>query len=250
MHELIPIASRQLGTATMQTVNAADLHAFLGVKTEVSHWIKRRIDTFGFLQDIDYTEAIFGDGPTKTIQYFVSIDMAKELSMVERTKKGKEARQYFLACERALKTQHQPALDHFPELRAIVQLAHSTAEARLIAEHAQAQAEEAERRATIAETKADMALAEVHRMTVEHFIIHNGLLHQFPLTQIPRITKWLKDFCYQYALYFDKQPVYGKPWPDENAYPLHAFSAWLRYEQHRPQQQSLRALPKEGQGNG
>ncbi len=108
---LIPFAARPVGTETIETVDARDLHAFLEVKTDYAAWIKRRIETYGFLQDIDFCVVIFGDGPTKTINHFVSLDMAKELSMVERTKKGKEARQYFLACEKAL--HEKPALPMF-----------------------------------------------------------------------------------------------------------------------------------------
>ena len=88
---LIPLHQNAIGTDTIQTVNARDLHAFLGVKTEYSHWFSRRVATYGFLQGIDYADAIIDEGPVRTIEHHVSIDMAKELSMVEKTKKGKEA---------------------------------------------------------------------------------------------------------------------------------------------------------------
>ncbi len=48
-----------------------------------------------------------GGRPTK--DYYLTLDMAKELSMVERTPKGKEARQYFIACEKALRTRRKAA---------------------------------------------------------------------------------------------------------------------------------------------
>src|SRR3990167_4594568 len=98
----IPFEKYQVGSVSIQTVNARDLHAFLEVKTQYNHWIERRIQSYGFSQDIDFTVAIFGQGPTRTMEHHVTIAMAKELSMVERTKRGKQARQYFIDCERRL----------------------------------------------------------------------------------------------------------------------------------------------------
>jgi len=108
MSELIPLSSKTLGTQTIPTVNARELHEFLGVKTQFNHWITRRIAVYGFLQDVDFCEAKndhvinqqHTTGTGDTIEYYVSVPMAKELAMVERTAKGKEARQYFLECER------------------------------------------------------------------------------------------------------------------------------------------------------
>lgn len=88
------------------SVNARDLHAFLEVGKDFSTWIKDRIETFGFIEGEDYSP-ISGnrsDGlPGKArIDYLLTLDMAKELSMVERTPRGKQARQYFIECEKNL----------------------------------------------------------------------------------------------------------------------------------------------------
>jgi len=90
MSELMPIHQSLIGNKTIQAVNARDIHGYLEVKTEYAHWFSRRVSTYGFVQDIDYTDAIFGDGPMKTIEHYVTLDMAKQLAMVERTEKGKE----------------------------------------------------------------------------------------------------------------------------------------------------------------
>lgn len=87
-----------------------------------------------------------------------------------------------------------------------------------------------------ADAKADMALDDVNRMTVEDFIFKNGLVQQFPPPIWRGITKWLADFCQLYNLYVDKKPVVGKPWPEEKRYPLQAFQAWHRQALNRPQQ--------------
>jgi hypothetical protein len=87
-----------------------------------------------------------------------------------------------------------------------------------------------------ADTKADLALEDARRLTVEEFVVSNGVLRQFPPTQWPRIAKWLTDFCQQWGLHVVKAAVPGKIWNDENTYPLSAFGAWYRQELQRPTQ--------------
>lgn len=90
----------------MTAINARELHAFLGVDTRFNDWINRRIDEFGFVNDIDYlkmSNSSYQGIGKPNIEYIISIDMAKELSMVERNEKGKQARKYFIECERIAK---------------------------------------------------------------------------------------------------------------------------------------------------
>lgn len=100
--QLIPVASHAVGTETIPTVDARELHSFLKVQTEFRHWIKRRIEDFGFAENRDFTTTVKNDRGM-AVDYHITIDMAKELSMVERNDKGKEARQYFIECERIAK---------------------------------------------------------------------------------------------------------------------------------------------------
>lgn len=104
MNDLIVIGQAEIGEAQVNAVNARDLHAFLGVKTQFKDWIVRRIEDFGFGEDLDFCSFLSestGGRPTK--EYHLSLDMAKELSMVERNEKGKQARLYFIDCERRAK---------------------------------------------------------------------------------------------------------------------------------------------------
>ena len=96
-------------TNGQRAVNARDLHQFLGVKTKFSEWINRRIEEYGFVESQDYvcisqnweTQRKDGQrGITKSKEYALSLDMAKELSMVERTERGREARRYFIEMEK------------------------------------------------------------------------------------------------------------------------------------------------------
>ncbi len=67
-------------------------------------WIKDRIEQYGFIEETDYVAfSQNGEKGRPTVEYAISLDMAKELSMVERNDKGKQARQYFIECERRAK---------------------------------------------------------------------------------------------------------------------------------------------------
>lgn len=110
--ELINISNINVGEDLIQTVNARDLHTFLGVGKDFSNWIKDRIEMYGFTENVDYIISEILSSPnlasTKARpqlkkEYYVSLDMAKELSMVDRGEKGKEIRKYFLKCEKIAK---------------------------------------------------------------------------------------------------------------------------------------------------
>lgn len=114
MNELIPLQTTEFNGETQRTVNARDLYAFLESERQFSNWITYQIEAFGFTQGIDYLvknnfvlDATAFGGKRKTIDYYLTIDMAKELAMVERSAKGKEARLYFIECERIAKQQMQ-----------------------------------------------------------------------------------------------------------------------------------------------
>lgn len=88
----------------VQAVMGRDLHAFLEVKERYNDWFPRMVD-YGFSAGQDFTETSVkpnGAGRPR-IDHIVSLDMAKEISMIQRTDKGKQARQYFIECERRAK---------------------------------------------------------------------------------------------------------------------------------------------------
>ena len=107
MNDLIKIAPSEIDGNQVQTVDARGLHKFLESGQDFSTWIKGRIENYEFVQDVDFikfhnsVEQV--SGAKKRIEYHLSIDMAKELSMVERNEKGKQARTYFIDCERKAK---------------------------------------------------------------------------------------------------------------------------------------------------
>lgn len=89
-----------------QAVSARELQEFLEVKDRFSVWIERMIG-YGFVESQDFIGCSFYDTLARQHlrDYFIGIDMAKEISMIQRSDKGKQARQYFLECERKLKGQ-------------------------------------------------------------------------------------------------------------------------------------------------
>lgn len=105
--QLIKITPRQIAEHSVPTVNARELHGFVQSKQEFANWIKARIEKFGFIEGQDYTVDKFINGRATVIDYHLTIDMAKELAMVENNDKGREVRRYFIECER--RAQQMPA---------------------------------------------------------------------------------------------------------------------------------------------
>lgn len=89
-------------------VSGRELHDFLEVGTKYPDWFKRMCD-YGFIEGIDY-QSCFSNlgseihGGQNKVDHQMTINMAKELCMLQRTDKGKQARQYFLQLEQAWNT--------------------------------------------------------------------------------------------------------------------------------------------------
>lgn len=105
--QLIPVTTRTIGNQTVPSVNARELHTFLESKQKFSDWIKNRIKHYQFQENQDFVAVseiyeTANNGYSTRGEYYLTLNMAKELAMVERTDKGREARQYFIACEQKL----------------------------------------------------------------------------------------------------------------------------------------------------
>jgi len=103
MNEIIPVVPSTINGQSVQTVDARALHSFLEVDTRFNDWVNRRIDEYGFAQDVDFISILNSEYSPPRKDYALTLDMAKELAMVERTPKGKQARQYFIECEKRLR---------------------------------------------------------------------------------------------------------------------------------------------------
>lgn len=92
-----------------QLVSARELHEFLEIKKHLTQWLKPYIDNnneYGFVEGVDFTRIDGEVNPTNGIpikEFILTIETAKELSMLSKSPKGKDARRYFIACEKKLK---------------------------------------------------------------------------------------------------------------------------------------------------
>lgn len=102
MKELIKINT----DGAKQTVNAEELHTFLEVKSRFNDWIKNKIKQYGFVHGVDFV-VVTKKLVTEKTEYHLTINMGKELSMLQNNDKGKQARKYFIQCEKKLQTQNQ-----------------------------------------------------------------------------------------------------------------------------------------------
>jgi len=124
VNQLINVSEININGEPVNSVDARELHLFLGSKQEFANWIKNKVVNSPFFQEnIDY---ILLDNFVKaqpcTSQplsanrkdYALTQDTAKKVSMSEQTARGNEARDYFIKCEKIAKQVKQPA--HIPEI--------------------------------------------------------------------------------------------------------------------------------------
>lgn len=103
MTELIKVQERD----GEQLISGRELHKFLEVATPYKKWFDR-MSEYGFIENVDFIvmdknvqdDTAFG-GIRKITDHLMKISMAKEISMLQRNEKGKEARSYFIKCEEA-----------------------------------------------------------------------------------------------------------------------------------------------------
>lgn len=112
--ELIPITQTDDGR---RAVCGRALHQFLGVEDKYTQWFKR-MERYGFAAGQDFIPVsgkTSAAGGRPQIDHILTLDMAKEISMVQRTTRGREARRYFIEVE---KRAHNIAAPTGPELLA------------------------------------------------------------------------------------------------------------------------------------
>jgi bacteriophage antirepressor len=103
MNNLINVNTNEKGEVV---ISGRELHEFLEIGTEYMKWFDRMTE-YGFTENVDFSVIVnFDDDDTafgglrKITDHAIKLDMAKELAMIQRNDKGKQARLYFIAIEK------------------------------------------------------------------------------------------------------------------------------------------------------
>ena len=103
MNNLIKVNTNEKGEVV---ISGRELHEFLEIGTEYMKWFDRMTE-YGFTENVDFSVIVnFDDDDTafgglrKITDHAIKLDMAKELAMIQRNDKGKQARLYFIAIEK------------------------------------------------------------------------------------------------------------------------------------------------------
>lgn len=100
MNEIITITTATINDEEVNAVNARTLWQKLESKQEFANWIKGRISEYGFEEGKDFLTNLSKSHGRPSKEYIISIEMAKELAMVENNERGREIRRYFIEVEK------------------------------------------------------------------------------------------------------------------------------------------------------
>lgn len=106
MKEIVPVFKDETGG---QFCDGTALHEWLGVDTRFNDWITRRIEEYGFEEGEDYRLTVLSNqktgrgGDRRSVEYQLTLNMAKELGMIENSSKGQKIRRYFINLEATVK---------------------------------------------------------------------------------------------------------------------------------------------------
>lgn len=100
---VIKISETEINGETFSGVDARELHKSIENGARFNDWIGRKIDDFGFVEGEDFYSILSKSaGGRPATEYTITLDMAKELCMLERSEIGRSVRKYFIECEKKL----------------------------------------------------------------------------------------------------------------------------------------------------
>jgi len=210
MTELIAINYRN--EDEKPTISARELHSALGVETRYNDWFSRMCE-YGFIQGKDYYSILSNriDGlPGKPrSDHQLSIPMAKEICMLQRSEKGKQFRQYFIAVEEA-----------WNDPDAVIERAQSILRRRV---------EAAERRILgLIEEKETLEIALNESLKFYTVAKYNKVFRQgWNMSQCQRIGKQLSAFCRSRSIEIRPCETNDERFGTVNSYPLTAWEDLL-----------------------
>ncbi len=197
------------------TVNGRDLHAALQVKTSYTDWFKRMCE-YGFIENRDYMTVLKNvfraDGsemPQKQQEHSISINMAKQLCMIQRSEIGRKFREYFINIEEAWNS---------PEkiMERALQIAHQ-------------RAIEAERR-IFALREENETLEIALNQSLQYYTVakYNKKFHKkWNMEQCQKIGKEMAAYCRGHALQIKKCETNDERFGAVNSYPMIAWNGYI-----------------------
>jgi len=208
MNELIPIQYEN----EKPTVSGRELHTALEIGSEYAKWFERMCE-FGFNEGKDYSSFLTNrsdglPGKPKT-DHAITIPMAKEICMLQRTAKGKQCREYFISCEEAWNSPDKI-------MERALQIAHR-------------RAIEAERRIfDLLEEKETLEIALNESIQFYTVAKYNGAFKKgWTLAQCQLIGKQLSAYCHARAIQIRKCETNDERFGTVNSYPISAWDAFM-----------------------
>jgi phage anti-repressor protein len=202
------------------TVSGRELYAFLEVGTDYPHWFSRNCE-YGFVENKDYTlvsQICPTNNPknpfTTRTDHAITIPMAKELCMLQRSTKGKECREYFISCEESWNSPDKI-------MERALQIAHR-------------RAVEAERRIFgLVEEKETLEIALNKSLQFYTVAKYNKTFHMnWDMSESQEIGKKLSAYCRSHAIEIRKCDTNDERFCSVNSYPLTAWNDFLENMEH------------------
>ena len=205
MNELIPIQYEN----EKPTVSGRELHAALEIETRYNDWFLRMCE-YGFQERKDFCSILSkSSGGRPGTDHAVTIPMAKEICMLQRTAKGKQCREYFISCEEAWNSPDKI-------MERALQIAHR-------------RAIEAERRIFgLLEEKETLEIAlneSIQFYTVAKY--NSAFKKGWTLAQCQLIGKQLSAYCHARAIQIRKCETNDERFGTVNSYPISAWDAFM-----------------------
>ena len=199
VNELIKLQPQTINGNAIETVSARTLHEFLGVTERFSSWMERQFQ-YGFEENVDYLGCkVFNTLAKQEVQeYYLSLDCAKEISMIQKSEKGKQARKYFIECEKKL-TQPKP----MTQIELIAVIANQMAEQ-------ERKSLELDNRLQVVEQKQQQLNQDNDHFTIKGFCsLHQLDLSNGKMSALSRKAKKLSDVK-DYTYHEITDPRWGK----------------------------------------
>lgn len=221
---LIPVKSHEFPGGTKLGVSAKTLYDFLGLApTQWTRWAKKNIIKNPYaIENEDYIIFDLQSNITPgrpTDDYAITLDLAKKLSMMARTAKGEDARNYFLECERRAHGQEIPYVSD-PGLRMLLEQSKQLQGMIVRLDRAQIEAEQAKVEAAQAQAMALQVAQMQQYQTIREFVMFNDLTKQCPPgTTQQQFGKFMTGYCREHNWPLRKMPTENTF--TEWAYPAH-----------------------------